>query len=384
MNNLASPAIEFQDGLAQRAAQGYLRVSWLDTLVDQLAKLHTQALPADDEQAYPEAFTDSLITTLDDITQQRGQYTPLASLARWMENTLAQQRPFLEARRREGWIRRGCGGLRLEQVRIQDNHPVILKPTGQVACPPLDVLHEVAALLVDLDYHGYRGLGMRCLNRYMTATGWLDGLHLLPLYGVYQSLQQALALTDTPQGETQRDDYLRLSLAWAVPTTPPILVITHGLTGSGKSEISSRLLELLGAVCYPAAALAPPDPAAYWRLLTLAEETLQAGFPVILDAPFLGRGERNAARALAQQLGVKFVILHCHTPAAVLSLRLHTHHPHDSEALALGLQHLMQQRARLEPLDTQEQHHVVGVDPHDLPSLLHLARRLQRRATLVL
>ncbi|WP_309246814.1 AAA family ATPase [Ramlibacter montanisoli] len=70
----------------------------------------------------------------------------------------------------------------------------------------------------------------------------------------------------------------------------------------------------------------------YQRLFALARIALRAGWPVVLDAAFLKREERSAARALADAEGVPFTILACEAPQAVLQERLRSRRGDASEA----------------------------------------------------
>ena len=52
-----------------------------------------------------------------------------------------------------------------------------------------------------------------------------------------------------------------------------------------------------------------------------AREALAGGWPVIVDAAFLRRDERQSFRALAQEQGVPFTILACRADSATLQRR---------------------------------------------------------------
>ena len=124
---------------------------------------------------------------------------------------------------------------------------------------------------------------------------------------------------------------------------PVALAITHGLPGSGKSWLAQQLLPPTGAVrirsdverkrlagleavadsrasgdLYTAAA----TDATYMRLLDLGAQALRDGWPVILDAAWLRRAQRDAARALAARSQVPFLILDCLAPMDVLRSRV--------------------------------------------------------------
>ncbi|WP_431273061.1 AAA family ATPase [Variovorax ureilyticus] len=166
--------------------------------------------------------------------------------------------------------------------------------------------------------------------------------------------------------------YVRAALEWSNPALPR-LVITHGLPGSGKTFQSQGLLEQHGAIrvrsdverkrlfglgalensrahgldIYSREATART----YERLFALARAILDAGFSVVIDAAFLRRGERDAAHELARQCGVRFEILACEAPVAVLRERLAARTSDASEADAVVMQRLQE---AADPLEDDE------------------------------
>lgn len=160
----------------------------------------------------------------------------------------------------------------------------------------------------------------------------------------------------------------------------PTLVITCGLSGSGKTTASSaRLLDANDAAAgsvlrlrsdverkrlFGLAPLARSDSPqdggiytaeantrTYARLRELARELLVTGWPVIVDATFLRRAERAEFAALAAEFGVDFGILAAEAPPEELRRRLRARSGDASEATVAVLD---RQLEWFEPLVAQE------------------------------
>jgi predicted kinase len=116
------------------------------------------------------------------------------------------------------------------------------------------------------------------------------------------------------------------------------MAITHGVSAVGKSHVAMRLVEALGAIRLrsdverkrlfgeqtvandPQAGIYNADATAatYSRLHEIAGIILRAGFPVVIDATYLKRDQRDGAAKIAEATGAPFLILDCHAPQAVI------------------------------------------------------------------
>ncbi|HCA27649.1 MAG TPA: hypothetical protein DEP05_08450 [Betaproteobacteria bacterium] len=157
------------------------------------------------------------------------------------------------------------------------------------------------------------------------------------------------------------------------------------MSGSGKSTLSQPLAASLGAVrirsdverkrlfglpaearseSAPGAGLYTPEAGrqTYQRLMALGRETLAAGYPVILDAAFLRRDQREMARRLADACDTPFVILDVQAEAHVLRTRIRQRTAAGGDASEAGLPVLERQIASREPLDVEEQHCALRID----------------------
>jgi predicted kinase len=189
-------------------------------------------------------------------------------------------------------------------------------------------------------------------------------------------LRAQLATGDT--AAPAEPDYLGVAEQLAVRHAglAPRLMITHGLSGSGKSTVATALLAATGAIRIRSDVerkrlfgLAPlqrsgeqgidiytPEATrrTFERLAACARTALQAGYPVIVDAAFLRRDERLAFRALAAELRVPFSILHCDATEAQLRHRVAARSAGAADASEADLAVLERQFAHHEPLGGDE------------------------------
>jgi predicted kinase len=165
----------------------------------------------------------------------------------------------------------------------------------------------------------------------------------------------------------------------------PLLVVMQGLACSGKTTVSQRLMEALGAIrirsdverkrlagvdatrslaAAPAQdAYSPAESArVYAHMGRIARESLESGYPTLVDAAFLERTQRDAFRDIARDAGAAFEIVRCDSAAAVLRARVERRlrEGHDASDADTGV--LEWQLAHADPLAPEERLHSVIVD----------------------
>src|SRR4051812_30358402 len=156
----------------------------------------------------------------------------------------------------------------------------------------------------------------------------------------------------------------------------PILVITHGVSGAGKSTRAQALVDN-GAIAIRSDVERkrlfelPPDSRShspvggglysadvdrhtYQRLASLARTIVRAGYTVVVDAAFLKRWQRDLLRTTARELGVRFVIADCSAPPAVLRERVMQRLDRGDHASEATLDVPASQLAGEEPLTAEE------------------------------
>jgi uncharacterized protein len=92
----------------------------------------------------------------------------------------------------------------------------------------------------------------------------------------------------------------------------------------------------------------------YARLSALSGTVLAAGYPVIVDATFLARAQREAFAALARESGVPFGIAICEAAKDVLRERVAARERDASDASEAGVEVLAHQLESREPLTESE------------------------------
>lgn len=365
----------FPDGalFSEQLEAGTLDTAAVDRFAQQLARFHAaapRAGPGPDQQ--PELLRRRALAALQGARAVLGEAGHTA-LHAWLEAQWDAVQPLWTQRLAAGLVREGHGDLHLANiVRLGEDIAAFDCIEFDPALRWIDILDDAGFAFMDFVARGRADLGWRFLDGWLEHSGDYPGLPLLRFYTVVRALVRAQVEHLRSPGSAAALRYARSARDWIRPPAPR-LVITHGLPGSGKTFVSQGLLQRLGAIrirsdverkrLFGLQALddsrahgldlytAEVTRRTYARLLELARMVLQAGFPVVLDAAFLRRGERQAARDLAGELGVSCAIAACEAPPEVLRQRLLARRDDASEADVAVLDKL---HAAAEPLDAAE------------------------------
>lgn len=378
-------------------ARGELQVAHLSDLAATLSAFHAAAAsaPAASRFGTPaqvmaparDNFTDlkRLLPQLQ-LPSRAKVWTQLTTLATWTEAQGHALANLMQARKTAGRVREGHGDLHLSNLVLID---------GQVRlfdCIEfnddlrwIDVASDIAFTWIDLLAHAQPGLANWFANQVLSHSGDLEAALLLRFYAVYRCLVRAkVAAIRARQTQSQADvaDMLaEIAQAQALSTPPPAsLLITHGLSGCGKTGLTNRLLQrdpqanslrlradverkrLFGLDPLAASGagvntgIYTPEAHArtYDHLHNWAGAWLRAGWSVVVDATFLQRAERDRFRALAQRSGLAFGILAPLATPAQLRERIQTRRALGQDASEASLDVLAQQLRELEPLQPDE------------------------------
>ncbi len=385
----------------------------IDRIADRAAEFHAAIPAAASDAPYgdPEAVFFPMQQNFDQIRPLLGddarELARLDPLEAWTGERYRSLHDLLGARKAEGHVRECHGDMHLGNIALVDGQVVIFD--GIEFNPDLrwiDVMNEAAFLVMDLEQAGHAGLARRFLNRWLERTGDYAGLPLLDFYKVYRALVRAkvtairLAQPDLPAAErtsvlAEYGRYVALAEGYIQPRGAR-LILTHGLSGSGKTRLGQALLEAtplirirsdverkrLFGLAAEARTGAPLEggiytPEAgrrtYARLRELARPVLAAGYPVLVDATFLRAGDRKAFAALAREEGVPWTLLDLEAPLEILEARVAGRLTEGSDASEAGIEVLHRQAATRDPLDPEEIRHAVRLDTSEAPDAAGLA-----------
>jgi aminoglycoside phosphotransferase family enzyme/predicted kinase len=400
-----------QDELAALLAADTVTAADLAQLGAAIASFHLAAtvVPASAEYGRPDIIQQ---VTLDNFAELRALpeaaawHSAVDNLERDVTALHARLRPRMLERQAAGWVRECHGDLHCGNVVRRSG---ALTPFDGIEFDPklrfIDVVNDIAFLTMDLAERSHAELRHAVLQAWVEALGAWTALPLLPYYEAYRALVRAkvdaLRALQLETGSALRaaavEDCSRY-LAWArarVAPHRPALMITCGLSGSGKTWLARRLASRLGALHVRsdverkrlagleahADSRSPPDAGiyslefnarTYAHLHDCAAAALVAGESIVVDAAFLRHGERQQFLDLARRVEARFTIVHCRAPEAVLRQRVAARAAARNDASEAGLDVLQRQPGYWEPFDVQQQSVVVTVDTSD-PSTIDLA-----------
>ncbi|MDH0091775.1 AAA family ATPase [Achromobacter mucicolens] len=281
-----------------------------------------------------------------------------------LRDELDKQAPLLAARAAAGRVRHCHGDLHLRNICVIDGTPMLFDCIEfDDALATIDVLYDLAFLIMDLCSQGFLRQANVVLNRYLDLRHDDTGMALMPLFLAIRAVIRAHVLVaqaeeaiDTTRtsllGKAQR--YIDTALA-CLSTRVGRLVAIGGLSGSGKSSLAVAIAHALGPM--PGARVLSSDrirkqmwgvPASsklpetayqtdfsenvYAAQADCAQKLVQAGCAVIADAVFEREACRQRIEQCAARAGVPFSGFWLDASPAALSARVNqrTNDPSDA------------------------------------------------------
>ena len=344
--------------LSSVLARNELSAHDIERLAVDIARFHQSAAVATSSDAYgtPATIRRAAMANLSSLEKAEDDRQALARLRQWTEAEFHSLEQWFEHRHRDGFVRECHGDMHLGNMVLLNDRIVLfdcLEFNADLRWT--DVMAEVAFLVMDLQSHGRRDLGLRFLNSWLEQTGDYRSLMGYRWYFAYRALVRAKVaslriqqadLTPAEQIEKQGElqHYLDLSEATTRPQ-PRVVILMHGLSGSGKSYVSDRLCEhfpairvrsdierkrLFGKWGTPATVQLTGDMYSatvtehvYDRVLSeCIPAILQSGFLAVIDAASLQTWQRDRIRDIAHREQARFIILDVQAPVELLKDRL--------------------------------------------------------------
>lgn len=377
----AGPAVDWlvhmrrfrdEDLLDRLAASGRLAVDLMPALADAVARLHTGASPCPSRGG-----ANAMRWVLEGNTrgfEEEGHGCLDAALCRTVlaatRAEVERHRALLDARAQHGRMRACHGDLHLRNIVLLDGVPTpfdAIEFNDDLSC--IDVLYDLAFLLMDLWRLGLRRHANEVFNQYVRATFAVEECDALALLPLFLSTRSAVrAKTSATASRLQVDDAGRRLLEAAARAylaaardllQPPAvaLVVIAGFSGTGKSTVARAIADGVGAP--PGALILRSDsirkrlagvadttrlPAEAYRsemnrrvydeLGVWARRALSAGHSVVVDAVCAREEERRALEAIAVDAHARFAAVWLDAPTEVLMRRVTERHGDASDATA--------------------------------------------------
>ena len=366
----------------------------IDAIADRIAAFHQaiDAAPADSPHGSPEQVQSPIHQNFHQVRAlqpPQAMLTPLAELENWALAEGKRLTVHFAQRKAQGFIRECHGDLHLGNIAWVNEAPLIFDGIEfNTDLRFIDVISEVAFLVMDLHHRGEDALAWRALNRYLEHTGDYEGLAALPYYMAYRAMVRCkvAAIRARQAGGDFSESQGYLHLAKRLAHRPgPALMLMHGVSGSGKTVISQQLLQGLGTIRLRSDVerkrlfgLRPLDdsqdiPGGIYtreagertrdRLLSLTRRLLGESFRVILDATFLARDWRQPFQALAGEMRVPWVLVSPQVSIDVLKQRVSQRKAHGRDASEADTAVLEAQLSTQEPLEPFEIRHTIAPKP---------------------
>jgi len=385
-------------------ANAELKAEHIDRLAETVAEFHdrtkratsdtTYGLPQQVWQPVAENFQHIRNSIDQNLFEQR-----LNTLQNWCQAQFDQLVDVFQQRKLQGYVREGHGDMHLRNMALLDKKVVLFDCLEfNPSLRWIDVINDVAFLIMDLDDRGQSPLAWRFLNRYLELTGDYAGIRLLNFYKVYRALVRAKVdairlgqahLSREEQNTTQQDfmAYLELTESYTRKASP-VLILTRGVSGTGKTTYTQSLLETMGAIRIRSDVERKrlykqnrdlysheTTQQVYRYLALLAGDLLRSGYRVIVDATFIDSRQITLFHQLAHQMDIPFHILEFTAKPDTLRNRIRQRKQDYSDATINVLEQQLQQ---WQTLSDDVKVYLIQLDTEQPIDLIQLANTLSK------
>ena len=392
-----------------------LNTKHIDAIAHMVAEFHQTIKVSDDSMNYGDNDTvykpvEENFTQINEHLDTAHYADKLNILSQWCSNEFLTLKTIFEKRKNDGFIRECHGDMHLRNLIWLNDKPIAfdcIEFNSKLRW--IDVISEVAFLVMDLQDRKQQILANHFLNTYLELTGDYDGLSILPFYLCYRALvrakvnalrlkQKDLSSKEREIATTEFESYLELAVTYTQQLTPK-LIIMRGMSASGKSTVSQQLLDATGAIrirsdverkrlfkITPTTNISEKvdsgiyssdaSQRTYKKLLELTSMIIKSGYSVIVDAAFLKREQREPFQKIAKRLKIPYIILEITAPAETLRQRIALRKNDVSDADLVVLEH---QLSNWQPLHEDETKYATPVDTTGLLDLPFLLKKINER-----
>ena len=328
--------------------EGRVSAEMLQKLAGKIAVFHFNAETNETIRSY--GRTEAIQLNVEENFAQTRKYAGIALTRTQFRNIKDYTRRFLQEKAKlfeqrviDGRIRDCHGDLYAQHICFCDGICVFDCIEFNDRFRYIDTASEVAFLAMDLDHFGRADLSRSFVYAYIQASQDTGVEALLKFYKAYRAYVrgkvQCFSYDDPYLSAGERDraletarDYFDLAASYARPR--PLLLITVGLVGSGKTTLAGALARRLGLTVISSDVVRKTmagipltehrfgemhsgiySPAFSWRtyqrMYAQAKKILKSGDPVILDATFVRADGRLKAQKLAEEAGADFAVVEC-------------------------------------------------------------------------
>jgi uncharacterized protein len=378
-----------EDGLDHLLESNQVEPAELETFGRDLAMIHAGLPVAQDQDDWgkPDIVCAQLSANFAQCLQLSaplGTETEVQGLSDPLRACLQSAGPWISVRRHGRHVRECHGDLHARNVVRHGGHLVAFDCMEfEPAFRWIDVAEEVAFLLMDMNMRGKRLLGYSFLRGYLAQSGDFELCRLLQVYGIHRALVRAKVAALEGSGASH-EAYLTCARRMLEPQHP-LLLLTFGQSGSGKTWLANRLAPMLGTLHIRSdverkrlaglAAGAHSDSdldqglysqewnkRLYEHLVSCADHALAGGYSVIVDATFSRREDRARFRLMADERGIDLCMLRCQAPKQVREARVIERQRSQADASEADLAVLARQESQFEPITDGEGLFVIDAD----------------------
>ena len=218
-----------------------------------------------------------------------------------------------------------------------------------------DPTADLAFLAMDMAYLGHPATALLVLSRYVRKSGDKELMRLVDFYKCYRAMVQSkvmsLQLEMLAKSAAERQKklqrlgiYIDLAYHYAIKMMQPVLWVVCGLTATGKSTVAKKMAELFSITWVRSDQIrkstfriksggsrqsfkegiysATATSLVYAKMLLAAQEELEGGNSVILDATFRSQQDRAEVLNLAKDRQANIIFVECRCAEAEIKRRL--------------------------------------------------------------